>query len=263
MKRLMMTMLLPSLVAGGARLARGAEEALPPVADVVKKAQAVVEKKVDNVVCKVVVDTQLLDKTGKPEHDEHREGKATFRNDDMDIESLKVTRDGKALTADELADERAKVQKDKKKRKKGEEDFDLLPLSAKNAPGEAFELVRKETLWGRPALSGQGARAEEVAEPGRRHLVGRRRELRDAEGGAVTVGDAAARRLDQGAAAIRARPQGRGGAVLPTHRGRGAHVDDAQAIPHDAALDRLPLTAPPPRATIAAAWHFAGPSGSS
>src|SRR4029079_12707508 len=96
--------------------------------------------------------TQLLDKTGKPEHNEHREGKATFRGDDMDIESLTVTRDGKQMTADEIAEERAKVQKDKKKKKHGDDDFDLMPLSAQNMPNEAFELVRKEELWGRPAF---------------------------------------------------------------------------------------------------------------
>jgi hypothetical protein len=128
-----------------------AGEALPPVADVVSKARMVSDKKTDEMVCKVVVDTQLLDKTGKPEHDEHREGKATFRGDDQDIESLAVTRDGKAMSKDDLAEERAKVQKDKKKdKKKGESEFDLSPLSPKNAPNESFELVGKETLWGRP-----------------------------------------------------------------------------------------------------------------
>ena len=148
MKRLLMTM----HAAPGRRRWRGPPKALPPVADVVTKARAAMDKKADDVMCKVIVDTQLLDKTGKPEHDEHREGKATFRGDDMDIESLKVTRDGKEMTADELADERNKVQKDKKKRKKGEEEFDLMPLSPKNVQNESFELVRQETLWGRPTL---------------------------------------------------------------------------------------------------------------
>ena len=49
-------------------------------------ARAVMDKKPQDVVCKVVVDTQLLDKTGKPEHDEHREGKATWHGDDQDVE---------------------------------------------------------------------------------------------------------------------------------------------------------------------------------
>jgi len=134
-----------------APLARAAE-ALPPVADVVAKARAAMDKKADGVTCKVTVDTQLLGKAGKPEHDEHREGKATFRGDDMDIESVKVTRDGKEMTADELAEERNKVQKDKKKKKKGEEEFDLMPLAPQNVQNESFELVRQETLWGHPAL---------------------------------------------------------------------------------------------------------------
>ncbi len=148
--KLAISMMLMVGAAGAAR----AEEALPPVGDVVSKARAVMDKKPDEIVCKVVVDTQLLDKTGKPEHDEHREGKATFRGDDSDIESQKVVRDGKAMSADDIAEERAKVQKDKKKAKKkgGDDDFDLSPLAAKNAANEAFELVGKETLWGRPAF---------------------------------------------------------------------------------------------------------------
>lgn len=133
-----------------------AEEPLPPVADVVAHARAVMDKKPENIVCNIVVDTQLLDKTGKPEHDEHREGKATLRGDDQDIESHKVVRDGKAMTADEIAEERAKVQKQKAKSKKkgsSDDDFDIVsPLTAKNAGNETFELVRKETLWGRPAF---------------------------------------------------------------------------------------------------------------
>jgi hypothetical protein len=127
-----------------------AEEALPLVGDVVAKARAVMDRKPTEVVCKVSVDTMLMDKSGKPEHEEHREGKATLRGDDQDIESQKVVRDGKPLTVDEITEERQKVLKQKKKRKEGEE-FDISPLASKNAPSEAFELVRKETLWGRPA----------------------------------------------------------------------------------------------------------------
>lgn len=129
-----------------------ADEALPPVADVVAKAREVMNRKPPAaVVCRVVVDTQLLDKHGKPEHDEHREGKATFKGDEQDIESDKVVRDGKALTADDIAEERAKVKKDKARKKKGDDEFDLDPLATQNVQNEAFELVRKETLWGRPA----------------------------------------------------------------------------------------------------------------
>ena len=139
-----------SMMLLGATVAR-AEEALPPVAEVVAQARAVMDRKPSEVVCKVVVDTQLLDKTGKPEHDEHREGKATLRGEDQDIESLSVMRDGRAMTAADIADERAKVKKQKSKKKSGDDDFDLSPLAAKNAGNESFELVGKETLWGRPA----------------------------------------------------------------------------------------------------------------
>jgi hypothetical protein len=127
-----------------------ADEALPPVAEVVAQAQKVMNKKPDSIVCKVVVDTQLLDRKGKAEHDEHRVGKATFHGDDSDIESQSVTRDGRALSADDIAEERAKVLKDKKKQKKGDDDFTPSPLDSKNAANESFEMVRKDTLWGRP-----------------------------------------------------------------------------------------------------------------
>lgn len=139
------------LMLGATGIAR-AEEALPPVGDVIAHARAVMDKKPQEIVCRLVADTQLLDKTGKPEHDEHREGKVTFRGDDSDVVSDKVVRDGKPMSADDLAEERAKVQKDKKKsKKKGGDDFTPSPLDAKNAANETFELVRKETLWGRPA----------------------------------------------------------------------------------------------------------------
>jgi len=145
MKLATLMMVLP-LVAAPA----WADEALPPVAEVVAQAQKVMNKKPDSIVCKVVVDTQLLDRKGKAEHDEHRVGKATFHGDDSDIESQSVTRDGRALSADDIAEERAKVLKDKKKQKKGDDDFTPSPLDSKNAANESFEMVRKDTLWGRP-----------------------------------------------------------------------------------------------------------------
>jgi hypothetical protein len=130
----------------------GADEGLPPVGDVVQKARAVMAHKPAHVTCKVHVDTELLDKTGKLEHAEKREGKATLDGDDSDIESTSVVRDGKALSAQELADERAKLKKQQAHKKKGgDDDFEISPLDAKNAPDERFELMRKETLWGHPA----------------------------------------------------------------------------------------------------------------
>ncbi len=151
MKLLLAAMAMLATTAMLAVTTAHAEEPLPPVADVVAKARAVMDRKpAQPLVCSVVVDTQLLDKHGKAEHDEHREGRATFKGDDQDIESLKVVRDGRTLTGDEIADERAKVKKDKARKKKGEEEFDLSPLASKNVGQEAFELLRKETLWGRP-----------------------------------------------------------------------------------------------------------------
>ena len=144
------TLMMVLLAAPVARAA----EALPPVAEVVAQARAAHGPKAAEVVCKVVVDTQLLDKTGKPEHDEHREGKATFRGDDMDIESVKVVRDGKEMTADEIAEERAKVQKDKQGEEEGRRRR-LRPHAARRrrtCRNESFEVVRRETLWGRPAF---------------------------------------------------------------------------------------------------------------
>jgi hypothetical protein len=144
-----MVMAMLATTAGAAR----ADDSLPPVADVIAHARAVMDRKPKQMVCKVVVDTQLLDKTGKPEHDEHREGKDTFRGDDSDIESQKVVRDGRALSADEIADEHAKVLKGKKepKKKSDDDEYTPSPLDPRNVADEAFELLRKDTLWGRPA----------------------------------------------------------------------------------------------------------------
>ena len=149
-----MMMVLAAAGVTSARAQEGGGGPLPPVGEVVAHARAVMDKNVKDVVCKVVVDTQLLDKTGKIEHDEHREGKATLHGDDQDIESSKVVRDGQPMTADQLADERNKVQRDKqksKKKKSSDDDFDVMsPLSSKNVGEESFELLRREILWGRP-----------------------------------------------------------------------------------------------------------------
>jgi len=126
-------------------------EPLPPVAEVVARARAVMDRKPSEMVCKIVVDTQVLDKAGKAEHEEHREGKAILRGDTQDVESQSVTRDGKPMTPEEIADEHEKVKKQRAKGK-GDDDLALSPLAAKNAPSQTFELLRKETLWGRPAF---------------------------------------------------------------------------------------------------------------
>jgi hypothetical protein len=135
----------------GAASADDAAGSLPSVSEVVEKARAVMDKKPERVVCQVRIDTQLLDKTGKLEHQEQRDATASFNGDKQDLDSTRVVRDGKALTADELAAERAKNKKSSEKRKKDDEEFDLAPLTSKNAGKQEFELLRKETLWGRPA----------------------------------------------------------------------------------------------------------------
>lgn len=155
---LLAAMLLTMVSAPAAR----ADDPLPPVADVLLRTRAVMNRKPDHAVCKIVVDSQLLDRSGKVEHDEHREGEATLTGDDQDIDSTRVVRDGKPMSADELAAERDKARKQRAKRTKGgDDDFDLSPLAAKNAPSQSFELVRRELLWGRPAwvLKVKAARA--------------------------------------------------------------------------------------------------------
>jgi hypothetical protein len=131
--------------------ARG-EEALPPVGDIVARTRAVMERRPENVSCRVQIETKLFDKAGKLEHEEMREGKATFNGDQQEVESERVVRDGKTLTPDELAAERDKAKKQRAKRheKKGDEDIDWSPFAKKNAPSESFELLRREVLWGRP-----------------------------------------------------------------------------------------------------------------
>jgi hypothetical protein len=80
-----------------------------------------------------------------------------LHGNDQDLESQSVVRDGQPLSADTIAEEQDKIKKQKAEKKKkptkGADGFDVSPspLEAANAPNESFELVRKETLWGRPA----------------------------------------------------------------------------------------------------------------
>jgi hypothetical protein len=149
MKRALMV--AATMLWAGAAGADDAGGSMPSVSEVLAKARAVMDKKPERVVCQVRIDTQLLDKTGKLEHQEQRDATASFNGDKQDLDSTRVVRDGKALTTDELAAERAKNKKTSEKRKKDDEEFDLAPLESKNAGKQEFELLRKETLWGRPA----------------------------------------------------------------------------------------------------------------
>jgi hypothetical protein len=120
------------------------------VDQVVARARAVREKRPSEAVCHVEIESQLADKNGKVEHSDKRDGTATLRGNDIDIVTAHAWRDGKPLGADELATERKKSEEAKRKSKKGE-DLEIVPLAAKNASEQTFELVRQESLWGRPA----------------------------------------------------------------------------------------------------------------
>jgi hypothetical protein len=123
-----------------------ADEPLPSVSEVVAKARAVMEKKPNGVVCALQAETWVMDKSGKLEHTEDRRGKATLHGDDQEVETESAVRDGKAMTPEELKAERDKMKKDRAKRKKGDDDFDLSPFGGNNAASETFELLRRETL---------------------------------------------------------------------------------------------------------------------
>lgn len=138
------TLLLLLALGGGAR----ADEA----GDIVSKARALMERKPNGVVCALEVESRVTDGKGKLEHTEQRRGKATLRGDDEDVDTASVVRDGKPMSPEELQVERERIKNDRKKRKKGDEDFELSPLAPKNAPSEEFTLLRRETLWGRPAV---------------------------------------------------------------------------------------------------------------
>jgi hypothetical protein len=129
-----------------------ADAPLPSVNEVVQKARAVMERKPDGIVCALHAETEVRDKAGKIEHTEDRKGKATLHGDDQEVETESAVRDGKPMTAAELKAEHDKLKQQRAKRKKSDDDFDLSPFAASNAASETFELVRRETLWGRPAL---------------------------------------------------------------------------------------------------------------
>lgn len=126
----------------------GARADEPPLDQIVARARAVSEKKPASTVCKLRVETRLSDKSGKPEHEEVREGKAVLTGNDQEDDFDSVIRDGKPMGKDELAAERTKVKKQHAERKN--EEVEMSPLAAKNASAEKFELVGKETLWGHP-----------------------------------------------------------------------------------------------------------------
>jgi hypothetical protein len=126
----------------------------PPLDEIVRRAQKVADQKPSHVTCKMNADTQLFDKSGKLEHHDVREGEAILDGDDTDLHTARAWKDGRELSAEELAKERAKADKARAERKKdkgGDDGFELSPLAGKNAAGEKFELVRKETLWGHEA----------------------------------------------------------------------------------------------------------------
>jgi hypothetical protein len=125
--------------------------ASPSVDEVVSRARAVMERKPERAVCRIHVETQLLDKAGKLEHEDKRDGQATLHGNAQDVATEHGWRDGKPISADELAAERAKTEKQAKAHK-SDDDFELSPLAPKNAAQQTFELVQKETLWGRPAF---------------------------------------------------------------------------------------------------------------
>jgi hypothetical protein len=121
---------------------------------IVARARAQREKRADKVVCSIVVDSELRDKAGNVEHSDNRRGSATLTRgsgDDVDVDVVATsgTHDGKPLSAAELAAEHKKAL-DARHANQGR-DMAIIPLAKKNAGQQTFTLVRKETLWGRPA----------------------------------------------------------------------------------------------------------------
>ena len=148
------------------------------------------------------------------------------------------------MTPTEIAEERAKVQKDKAKaKKKGEgADFDVMsPLDPKTAPNESFELVRKEELWGRPAyVVNVHARKKSPEQANGTLWI-------DAERFLELKAELSPSEMPPHADWIKVQYQyvpGPKDAPVMSYLhidGRGAHAVHAQAVPHDAALERLPL----------------------
>jgi hypothetical protein len=143
----------PSLLPLALVLVPLAARANPPalsVDEVVARARAVHEKHPDKAVCHVEIESALVDKSGKVEHTDKRDGEATLRGNDIDVVTAHAWRDGKPLTASELAAERKKADEERKKKRKGE-DLEIVPLATKNASEQTFTLLRQEPLWGRSA----------------------------------------------------------------------------------------------------------------
>ena len=224
------------------------------------------DKKPDSITCKVVVDTQLLDKKGKAEHDEHRVGKAKLHGDDR-TSWESVTRDGRAMTAIELADERAKVSRTRRRRRTARTTSTSCRCRRRTrATRRSSWCARKSCGGGRRSWSRRRRRSSRRSRPTapcgstpRSFLV-----LKAMLSPSAMPPHADWINVQQ---QFVPGPKDVAGAVVPAHRGRGPHAGDAQAVPHHAALERLPVASRPPYAadapTLDRAWHFAGPSVSS
>jgi hypothetical protein len=116
---------------------------------IVKRARAVMERKPAHATCKVEVETEVLDKHGAIEHRDQREGEITIDGEEQDFKATRGWRDGKEVSAHDLAEERDKARKQHAANKGKEQD--LLPLASKNASGQSFTLLRREPLWGHDA----------------------------------------------------------------------------------------------------------------
>jgi len=124
------------------------------VEQIVERTIAVMDRKPEHLLCRVLSERRVLDGDGKVDDDERSEVEETRHGDHIDWKIVQKWKNGRDVTAQALAEQRRK--EDDRKRKgesdRGKDDDDLMePFSKKWSSHYRFELLKQESIWGRPA----------------------------------------------------------------------------------------------------------------
>ncbi len=116
----------------------------PTVDQIVEHAISVMDRNPAHMTCQLEVDIQSFDKKGAPEDHYLIRQLEKRTGEKVDHELVAVWKNGKDITA-----EKKKEKKDDKKDK----DEDLLePFTRKGFSHYRYQLLRRDSLWGRPAF---------------------------------------------------------------------------------------------------------------
>jgi len=136
-----------------------AAAAVPDVAEIVRRTRETLAQETVGMVCRLAMVAIQGDGDGKPENDIRSEIEETHgpgRHIERTV--LHASRNGKDTTAEarqkeakRRADRQAGKDRGPGGRRFGSDANDLSPFSVERAADHRFDLLRQETLWGRPA----------------------------------------------------------------------------------------------------------------